>query len=94
MLRGKMSQFLGNKRLISLHRALSRVYLNDSSLKYSSGHTEHTKGLCNPLCRIGDLAETTHVRAAVNNASPPRPASLLLPFLLTSLSDPGARLPV
>ena len=87
-----MSQFLGKKRLISLHGALPRVYLNDSSLKYSSGHTEHTKGLCNPLCRTGDLAETTHARAAGNNASPPWPASLLLPLLLPC--QPPRQLPV
>lgn len=77
-----MSPFLGKTGLIGLCRALPRVYLNDSSLKYSSGHREHTKGLWNPLCRIGDLAETTHVRAAVNNTSPPQAASLPLALLV------------
>lgn len=95
-LRGKMRQFLGKKRLISPCRALPRVYLNASSLKYSGGHREHTKGLCNPLCCIGDLAETTHARAAVNNASPPRPASLLSPsfYPVKLLVRSSARLPV
>lgn len=48
-LRGKTSWLLGNKRLISPHRARPRLYLNGSSLKYSSGHSEHTKEALQPI---------------------------------------------
>lgn len=39
----EMSQLLGTKRLTILRAALPGLPLNDSSLKSSSGHTEHTK---------------------------------------------------